>query len=312
MNIDTTTPNRRLLTPLDLFQYWYQCKLNRNFRGYRVKGLGFKASYDNGDESGEGIFGGGQNEYYEAVNQLVVWTLRGYCGLTLSLIARVKKIPGAVQGRLVRVPDLRMKLGTQGHPAARIRRQWTCKREDCERSGLTYWCGVKDLPKYHVPLRSIHIRSWSADIAEGKATPQRPGPALIQRMIRNQQARKTAIAPTPAAQELNMNFYGMASTWQQIIQVDGLNLYLSFYGPEYNGGHPQGKLHLPDSPFSCLEGLEQFKAWCLGHPSWVGERSKAEAMIDMLEDHGYNVELIAYLDAEDWICVACVRNIVSR
>jgi hypothetical protein len=32
-------------------------------------------------------------------------------------------------------------------------------------------------------------------------------------------------------------------------------------------------------------------------------QSKAEAIIDMLENHGYNVELIAYLDAEDWnIC----------
>jgi hypothetical protein len=58
--VDTTTPNRRLLTPLDLFHYWYQQQLKSNFCGYRFKYLTFKASYDNGDESGSYAFGGHQ------------------------------------------------------------------------------------------------------------------------------------------------------------------------------------------------------------------------------------------------------------
>jgi hypothetical protein len=238
----------------------------------------------------------------------VVWTLRGCRDLTLSLIVRVKKMPqgapsqSAVQGRpvRVRVPDLRLKLGTKGHPAARIRRQWTCKREDCERFGRTCWWGVKDLPKYHVPLRSAHIRSWCHDIDEGKATPQCPGPAVIQRMMRLQHARQTAVAPAPAAQELNMHFHGMASTFKQTLQVNGVNLHLSFYGPEYNLGHVWGGFRLLESQFSTIERREQFKTWCLSTAGWNGEHSRVEKIISALADEGFDVEGIAYSTAYDW------------
>jgi hypothetical protein len=114
--VQTTRPRGRLLAPLDFFQHWYQQELKANFCGYRFKGLAFKASYDNGDESGATTFGGDQNAYYATINQLVVWSLRGHRGATLSLTARVKKMPeaapsqSALHGRMVRVPDLRMRL----------------------------------------------------------------------------------------------------------------------------------------------------------------------------------------------------------
>jgi hypothetical protein len=276
-----------------------------SLRDYRFTEFYFKASYDNGDESEASTVKGDQDGYYQTINKLVRWSIRSYRNVTMTLTARVKKMPPAAAALArstsrraeARVPDLRTKLGTGGHPAAQIRRQWICKWPDCRRYRRTCWWGVENLPKYHVPIRRAHIHAWSRGIFDGKLTPQDPGGALIQRMIRLQHAQKTAIAP---AQELTMNFYGMASTWQQTIRSDGLNLHLSFYGPEYNGGHPQGKLQLLESPFSCLEQLEQFKTWCLGHPSWVGEHSKVETMLAMLEDHGYTVELIACLDTEDW------------
>jgi hypothetical protein len=245
-----TRPQMRLLLPLDCFQQWYQDHMNTNLRqdhavadlrDYRLKKIEFRADYDNGEEDGrKGMHAfrfGDQENYYDALDKLNSWRTLGHRGLKLSLIARVKKMSStaATLVQRVRVPDLRMQLGTGGHPVAKIRRQWTCKRQDCERFGLTCWWGVKDLPKYHVPIRACHLRAWGwGTVEDGKLTPQDPGAALIQRMMRHQQARKTAGAPAPAAPDLNMNLYGMASTFQQTIQANGVNLHLSFFGPEYS------------------------------------------------------------------------------
>ena len=49
-----------------------------------------------------------------------------------------------------------------------------------------------------------------------------------------------------------------------------------------------------------MEQLEQFKTWCLVHPAWRGERSKVETIMSTLEDNGYDVEGIAYIDATEW------------
>jgi hypothetical protein len=269
---NTITLPKRLFAPLDDFQQWYRDQMLVNLNDYHLTELYFKASYDNGDEWEASTVKGDQDGYYQTINKLVRWSIQSYRNVTMTLTAHVKKMPPAAAAPArstlrraeARVPDLRTKLGTGGHPAGQIIRQWICKWPDCERFKRTCWWGVKDLPKYHVPIRRAHIHSWSCGFFDGKLTPQDPGGALMQRMMRLQHAQKTAIAP---AQELNMNFYGMASSWQQTIRSDGLNLHLSFYGPEYNGDHPQGKLHLLESPFSGLEQLEQFKAWCLGHSS---------------------------------------------
>lgn len=85
-------------------------------------------------------------------------------------------------------------LGTGGHPAARIRRQWTCRRIDCPRFRRTCWWGVKNLSQYHVPIRRAHIHSWSRGIFDGKLSPKDPGGALIQRMMRLQEAQRR-VAP---------------------------------------------------------------------------------------------------------------------
>lgn len=231
-----TRPDMRLFTPLDAFQQWYQDHMAVDLRDYRFRRLVFTASYDNGDESGSSGFIGNRNGYRDSFHQLVRWSLLGCRKVTLSLIARVKKMPTttlaqrARQITLARVPDLRTKLGTGGHPAARIRRHWTCTRPECDRFGLTCWWGVKDLPKYHVPIRRTHIRVWPSGIFEGKLTPRSPRPALIQRMIRQQQARAAIVALAPEVQKA---FHGMSFTLEQSITINGVTLHLSFHGPEY-------------------------------------------------------------------------------
>jgi len=306
-NVKEIRSRMRLFLPLDLFQQWYQDEMATNLRDYRFKSLAFKASYDNGDRSDASHFSGDQDGYHNNVNQLVRWFLLGYRDVTLSLTAHVKKMSptaaalarSTIRRSLARVPDLRTRLGTGGHPAAQIRRQWTCKWQDCERYGLTCWWGVKDLPKYHVPIRSTHIRSWSYGIFEGNLTPKAPGAALIQRMMRHDEARKIMVAPTPA-RELTLAFHGMPSTHQHSVETNGFTLYLNFYGPEYTLGHVWGGFKLLDSPFSALEQLEQLKTSCLSNGSWHGEHSAFKTTFSTLVDHGYNVGAIAYMDAEDW------------
>jgi hypothetical protein len=305
---NTITLPKRLFAPLDDFQQWYRDQMLVNLHDYRFTELYFKASYDNGDESEASTVKGDQDGYYQTINKLVRWSIRSYRNVTMTLTARVKKMPPAaatlarstVRRAESRVPDLRTKLGTGGHPAAQIRRQWICKWPDCERYKRTCWWGVKNLPEYHVPIRRAHIHSWSCGIFDGKLTPQDPGGALMQRMMRLQHAQKTAIAPAPPVQDLNINLYGMASTSQQTIRTDGLNLQVSFYGPEYSHGHVLGGYSLPESPYSDVEQFDRFKAWCLDYPSWHGERSQVERIMRVLDDNDYDVEQIAYISAAEW------------
>ena len=135
-----TRPQMQLLLPLDCFQQWYQDHMTThqhqdhmvaNLRDYRLKKIEFRTDYDNGEEDGRkgmrAFIYGDQENYYDARDQLVRWHALGHRGLKLSLIARVKKMSStaATLPQKVRVPDLRMELGTGGHPIAKIRRQWT-------------------------------------------------------------------------------------------------------------------------------------------------------------------------------------------
>jgi hypothetical protein len=179
-------PSKRIFAPLDVFQEWYRNPLAVNFKDYRFTGLVFKASFDNGDGSDAHTFEGDQDGYYETTGQLVQWSIRSYRNVTMTLTARVKKMPPAAAALARstlrraegRVPDLRTKLGTGGHPAAQIRRQWICKWIDCPRFGRTCWWGVKNVPQYHVPIQRAHIHAWSRGIFDGKLTPKDPGGGL--------------------------------------------------------------------------------------------------------------------------------------
>jgi hypothetical protein len=243
---------------------------------------------------------GDQENYFDALYQLIHWRALGHRGLKLSLIARVKKMPStaAPLAQRVRVPDLRMQLGTGGHPVAKTRRQWTCKRQDCDRFGLTCWWGVKDLPKYHVPIRACHLRAWGCGMVDdGKPTPQDPGAALVQRMMRYQHALTIANAPAPPVQ-VNIYNYGSASIFHQTIQANGVNINISHFGPE---GHLVGGYRMPGESQSLAdEQFDQFKAWCLDSPSWNGERSQVEMITSTLEWHDHSVEDVAYMDAAGW------------
>ena len=125
-----------------------------NLRGYRFTELFFKASYDNGDESEASTVKGDQDGYYETTMKLVPWSIRGYRNVTMTIVARVKKMPLAAAALAcstlrraeARVSDLCAKLGTGGHPAARIRRQWTCKWPDCPRYRRTCWWESRTYP----------------------------------------------------------------------------------------------------------------------------------------------------------------------
>jgi len=118
--------------------------------------------------------------------------------------------------------------------------------------------------------------------------------------MRHQQARKLAAAAAPPVQ-VNIHNYGSASTFQQTIQANGVDINISSYGPEYDGGHALGRFQLPDSQLSAMEQLEQFITWCLVHPTWRGECSKLVKIMSTLEDNGYDVEGIAYIDATAWV-----------
>ena len=306
-SVNAIVPSKRIFAPLDVFQEWYRNQLVVNFKDCRFTGLVFKACFDNGDGSDAHTFEGDQDGYYETTGQLVQWSIRSYRNVTMTLTARVKKMSPAATALARstlrraegRVPDLRTKLGTGGHPAARIRRQLTCRWIDCPRFGRTCWWGVKNVPQYHVPIQRAHIHAWSRRIFYGKLTPKDPGGALIQRMMRFQHAPTIANASAPPVQ-VHIHNYGTASNFQQTIEANGVNLNISDYGPEHGGGHALGRLRLPDSPLSAMERIEQFKTWCLVHPAWRGERSKLETIMSTLEDNGYDVEGIAYIDATEW------------
>lgn len=125
-----------------------------NLREYRFTELFSKASYDNGDESEASTVKGDQDGYYETTMKLVPWSIRGYRNVTMTIVARVKKMPLAAAALAcstlrraeARVSDLCAKLGTGGHPAARIRRQWTCKWPDCPRYRRTCWWESRTYP----------------------------------------------------------------------------------------------------------------------------------------------------------------------
>lgn len=69
---------------------------------------------------------------------------------------------------------------------------------------------------------------------------------------------------------------------------------------------------MPDSQFSALERHEQSKTWCLQDEIWRGEYLRVRAMLSALLENGYNVEGIAYVDAEAWKdCVLSERHRVK-